>query len=146
MKNALAATITTLPEQLCRSVTWDRGKELSQLGLLGDDMHLVHANELSNAEFRLISESGGTVTISPYAEMTGGHGHVTPARMIAHHLPLGLSADATGMAPGEMFSEMRTAFACARTEQLPEAPTAPYQPTVHARDAQRTLRRSPAAP
>jgi IS30 family transposase len=30
MKNALAATITTLPEQLRRSPTWDRGKELSQ--------------------------------------------------------------------------------------------------------------------
>jgi len=29
MKNALAATITTLPEQLRRSVTWDRGKEMS---------------------------------------------------------------------------------------------------------------------
>ena len=30
MKNALAETITTLPEQLRRSLTWDRGKELSQ--------------------------------------------------------------------------------------------------------------------
>ncbi len=30
MKNALAATMTTLPEQLRRSLTWDRGKELSQ--------------------------------------------------------------------------------------------------------------------
>lgn len=29
MKNALADTITTLPEQLRRSLTWDRGKELS---------------------------------------------------------------------------------------------------------------------
>ncbi|MGB8386830.1 IS30 family transposase [Mycobacterium sp.] len=29
MKNALAATMSTLPEQLRRSVTWDRGKELS---------------------------------------------------------------------------------------------------------------------
>lgn len=29
MKNALAATISTLPQQLRRSVTWDRGKELS---------------------------------------------------------------------------------------------------------------------
>jgi len=28
MKNALAATITTLPEQLRRSLIWDRGKEL----------------------------------------------------------------------------------------------------------------------
>ena len=30
MKNALAATMTTLPEQLRRTLTWDRGKELSQ--------------------------------------------------------------------------------------------------------------------
>jgi IS30 family transposase len=29
MKNALAATMTTLPEQLRRSLTWDGGKELS---------------------------------------------------------------------------------------------------------------------
>jgi IS30 family transposase len=29
MKNALAETITTLPGQLRRSLTWDRGKELS---------------------------------------------------------------------------------------------------------------------
>jgi IS30 family transposase len=29
MKNALARSMTTLPEQLRRSLTWDRGKELS---------------------------------------------------------------------------------------------------------------------
>ena len=29
MKNALAATMSSLPEQLRRSLTWDRGKELS---------------------------------------------------------------------------------------------------------------------
>jgi IS30 family transposase len=29
MKDALAATITTLPEQMRRSLTWDRGKEMS---------------------------------------------------------------------------------------------------------------------
>ncbi len=29
MKNRLAESMTTLPDQLCRSLTWDRGKELS---------------------------------------------------------------------------------------------------------------------
>ncbi len=30
MRNALATQMTTMPEQLCRSLTWDRGKELAQ--------------------------------------------------------------------------------------------------------------------
>jgi IS30 family transposase len=29
MNKALSATMTTMPEQLLRSLTWDRGKELS---------------------------------------------------------------------------------------------------------------------
>ena len=40
MKNALAATMTTLPEQLRRSLTWDRGKELSAArSIQGRDRH-----------------------------------------------------------------------------------------------------------
>jgi len=37
MKDAIAARITTLPEQLRRSLTWDRGKELAQHGQLKID-------------------------------------------------------------------------------------------------------------
>ena len=36
MRDAIAATITTLPEQLRRSLTWDRGKELAQHAQLQD--------------------------------------------------------------------------------------------------------------
>ena len=40
MKDALAATMTTLPEQLRRSLTWDRGKELSAArSVQGRDRH-----------------------------------------------------------------------------------------------------------
>ena len=40
MKNALADTMTTLPEQLRRSLTWDRGKELSaHAAVQGRDRH-----------------------------------------------------------------------------------------------------------
>lgn len=40
MKDAIAANITTLPEQLRRSLTWDRGKELAQHARLRIDTGL----------------------------------------------------------------------------------------------------------
>ncbi len=40
MKDAIAATITTLPDQLRRSLTWDRGKELAQHAQLTIDTGL----------------------------------------------------------------------------------------------------------
>ncbi|WP_344908502.1 IS30 family transposase, partial [Actinomadura meridiana] len=41
VKDAIAATITTLPEDLCRSLTWDRGKELAQHAQLRIDTGLA---------------------------------------------------------------------------------------------------------
>jgi IS30 family transposase len=41
MKDALAAQMTTLPEQLRRSLTWDRGKELAQHVQLKIDMGIA---------------------------------------------------------------------------------------------------------
>ena len=41
MRNAIAARITTLPEQLRRSLTWDRGKELAQHAQLRVDTNIA---------------------------------------------------------------------------------------------------------
>jgi IS30 family transposase len=41
MRDAIAAQITTLPDQLRRSLTWDRGKELAQHAQLKIDTGLV---------------------------------------------------------------------------------------------------------
>lgn len=40
MKDAITATITTLPQQLRRSLTWDRGTELAQYAQLRVDAGL----------------------------------------------------------------------------------------------------------
>jgi IS30 family transposase len=37
VRDAIASTITTLPEQLRRSLTWDRGKEMAQYAQLKID-------------------------------------------------------------------------------------------------------------
>ena len=41
MREALAAQMTTMPEQLRRSLTWDRGKELAQHAQLKVDTGIV---------------------------------------------------------------------------------------------------------
>jgi IS30 family transposase len=41
VKDAITTTIITLPEHLCRSLTWDRGKELAQHAQLRIDTGLA---------------------------------------------------------------------------------------------------------
>lgn len=107
---------------------------LHRLGLLGPDLNLAHGNEFTDDELDLVREHGASIAMSPYAELAGGHGSMHAARFLDHGIAPALSADAVAVAPGDMFSEMRTAFATARAEQQPDDPTAPYEPTVHARD------------
>jgi len=107
---------------------------LHALGLLGADVCFAHGNQFSDSELDMITEVGAGVAVSPYAELVGGHGPLELCRLRAHGVLPALSADATAMAPGDMFSQLRTAFTSARAEQLPLDATAPYEPTVEARD------------
>lgn len=53
VKDAITATITTLPEQLRRSLTWDRGTELAQHAQLRVDAGLqVYFAENTNGLLR----------------------------------------------------------------------------------------------
>lgn len=107
---------------------------LHRLGLLGPDVNLAHGNEFTDQDLAKVRDSGSTIAMSPYAELVGGHGLSATARFVAHGISPALSADAVVMAPGDMFSEMRVAYAGARAEQQPTDPTAPYRPTITARD------------
>lgn len=107
---------------------------LARLGLLDSDVHFAHGNQFTDDELTLVADAGANIAMSPYAEMTAGLGPVRPARFVRHGIRPGLSADATAMAPGDMFSQMRTAFAVARAEQLPADSTRPYDPDFQIRD------------
>jgi 5-methylthioadenosine/S-adenosylhomocysteine deaminase len=89
-------------------------KRLQGLGLLGPDTTYIHCCYLSDEEWRLVKESGGTISIAPQVEMQMGHGWPPVAKAIEHGLRPSLSTDVVTSVPGDIFCEMRCAFAAER--------------------------------
>src|SRR2546423_7283970 len=48
--------------------------QLNELGLLGPDTTYVHCCYFSDEEWRLVAESGGTISLAPQVELQMGHG------------------------------------------------------------------------
>ncbi len=86
-------------------------KQLSELGLLGPDTTYVHCCYFSDEEWHLVADSGGTVSIAPQVELEMGHGWPPVMKSIAYGLRPSLSIDVVTTATGDMFTQMRTAFA-----------------------------------
>lgn len=91
-------------------------KTLSEMGLLGPDTTFIHCCYMSEEEWKLVAESGGTVSIAPQVEMQMGHGWPPTGKCIEHGLRPSLSIDVVTTVPGDMFTQMRAAFACERVQ------------------------------
>jgi 5-methylthioadenosine/S-adenosylhomocysteine deaminase len=89
-------------------------KQLADMGLLGPDTTYVHSCYLSDEEWRLVAESGGTVSIAAQVEMQMGHGWPPTGKAYAHGLRPSLSIDVVTTVPGDMFTQIRAAFGCER--------------------------------
>ena len=84
MKEALAAKMTTLPEQLRRSLTWDRGKELSQHVAFkvdtGIPVYFADPEALGNAErTRTPTDSCGNTFPRARTSRAGTRKRLTPS-------------------------------------------------------------------
>jgi len=89
-------------------------KRLSELGLLGPDTTYVHCCYLSDEEWRLLADSGGTVSIAAQVEVQMGHGWPPVMKSMEYGLRPSLSIDVVTTVPGDMFTQMRCAFGCER--------------------------------
>ncbi|MFF1808189.1 amidohydrolase family protein [Streptomyces sp. NPDC058251] len=108
-----------------RSIT-----ELHRRGLLGPDLIFVHCNTCTDAELRLIADTGGHASISPRVEMQMGHGYPATGRLCAAGVAPSLSIDVVSGVGGSLFAEMRGTLeaergwqhhaALSRDETLPE--------------------------
>jgi len=89
-------------------------KQLSDLGLLGPDTTYIHCCYLSEDEWRMVADSGGTVSIAPQVETQMGHGWPPVMKAIEHGLRPSLSSDVVTTVPGDMFTQIRAAFGAER--------------------------------
>ncbi|MEU9442810.1 amidohydrolase family protein [Streptomyces sp. NPDC048304] len=103
---------------------------LHRRGLLGPDLIYVHCNTCTDAELRLIADTGGHASISPRVEMQMGHGYPATGRLRAAGVVPSLSIDVVSGVGGSLFAEMRGTLeaergwqhhvALLRDEPLPE--------------------------
>ena len=89
-------------------------KHLNDLGLLGPDTTYVHCCYLSHEEWRLVADTGGTVSVAAQVETQMGHGWPPVAEAISYGLRPSLSIDVVTTVPGDMFTQMRAAFGADR--------------------------------
>ncbi|GGV59094.1 amidohydrolase family protein [Streptomyces massasporeus] len=89
-------------------------KQLHDLGLLGPDTTYVHSCHLSGEEWRMVADSGGTVSVAPQVELQMGHGWPPVMQAIEYGLRPALSIDVVTTVPGDMFTQIRAAFGAER--------------------------------
>ncbi len=79
--------------------------ELAGRGLLGDDVTIVHP--VDGADVAAIASSGAAVSLTPSSEMATGYGSPPIQELIDAGIRPGLGVDREGVAPGDMFAQMR---------------------------------------
>jgi 5-methylthioadenosine/S-adenosylhomocysteine deaminase len=83
-------------------------------GQLGPYVNLVHCNTLSETEWRIIAETGTSVSITPAVEMQMGHGVPPIQQAMDAGVKPSLGVDVETTVPGDMFTQMRTIYGLQR--------------------------------
>jgi 5-methylthioadenosine/S-adenosylhomocysteine deaminase len=89
-------------------------KALHDLGVLNQPTTFVHCCYFSEEEWRLVADSGNTVSIAPQVEVQMGHGWPPVLKALEHGLRPSLSIDVVTTVPGDMFTQIRAAFGAER--------------------------------
>jgi cytosine/adenosine deaminase-related metal-dependent hydrolase len=89
-------------------------QQLSTLVPLADDTTYIHACTLSDEEWNLIADSGGSVSLAVPVEMQMGHGMPPIQKALDLGILPSLSVDVETNQPTDMFTQMRATFALQR--------------------------------
>jgi 5-methylthioadenosine/S-adenosylhomocysteine deaminase len=93
-------------------------KMLNAMNMLGPDTTYIHCCYFSDEEWQLVADTGGTISVAPQVEVQMGHGWPPVAKAIEYGLRPSLSIDVVTTVPGDMFTQIRSAFGTDRARLL----------------------------
>jgi len=83
---------------------------------LKSDTTYIHCCTLNDTEWKLIKDSGGTVSIAGYVETLMGHGNPPTQKALDIGIRPSLSVDVETSVPNDFFTQMRTVFSLQKNE------------------------------
>ncbi len=90
---------------------WER---LVKDGLMGNNNNIVHGNNLTDAQLKMMIDLGVTFSLTPETEMTQGHGMAITGRLLQLGAAPSLGVDLESSISGDMFSVARFALGTQR--------------------------------
>jgi 5-methylthioadenosine/S-adenosylhomocysteine deaminase len=98
-------------------------QKLGEAGMLKSDVTYIHACTLNDTEWKMIADTGGTISLAGYVEMIMGHGTPPIQKCLDLGIRPSLSVDVETSVPSDMFTQMRTIFSLQRNDVLVRALT-----------------------
>jgi 5-methylthioadenosine/S-adenosylhomocysteine deaminase len=91
-------------------------EKLHEAKALKSDTTYIHCCTLNDTEWKLIHDTGGTVSIAGYVEMLMGHGNPPTQKAIDNGIRPSLSVDVETSVPNDFFTQMRTILSLQKNE------------------------------
>jgi 5-methylthioadenosine/S-adenosylhomocysteine deaminase len=91
-------------------------EKLHAQNALRSDTTYIHCCTLNDTEWKLIRDSGGTISIAGYVETLMGHGNPPTQKALDNGIRPSLSVDVETSVPNDFFTQMRTVFSLQKNE------------------------------
>ncbi|HEY6995810.1 MAG TPA: amidohydrolase family protein [Xanthobacteraceae bacterium] len=91
-------------------------EKLNAANALKSDTTYIHCCTLNDTEWKLIRDTGGTISIAGYVETLMGHGHPPIQKAIDTGIRPSLSVDVETSVPNDFFAQMRTVFSLQKND------------------------------
>jgi 5-methylthioadenosine/S-adenosylhomocysteine deaminase len=91
-------------------------EKLQAQNALKSDTTYIHCCTLNDTEWKLIRDTGGTISIAGYVETLMGHGNPPVQKAIDTGIRPSLSVDVETSVPNDFFQQMRTVFSLQKNE------------------------------